>query len=306
MTRTTARAQESLPLHQSTGFAAKLDIEQLLAGSTSRRTSTTSSSNNYLHNISSFSYREHQINLSPHASRRHHYVQLPAATTADTTQSTASTSTTFYYISFIYHQVVHSRTNHLQHQCQRHRVQLRKRSATRLREQQSPLQWQPAELRIPSGSTSRTSALLGNLVRHRSHYIGCASELRRSCTSSAALHATYFSTATSQPMSIYGYKDILLTCVNNSFPGRFYICDIKAPLLKLHNIFDSEAILHINAKDCTTIEHHCETEPLYVHPTIAATSSSTPWRLTSPRRPPSLGQLHPAVQLQLRQIHPRE
>ena len=31
-----------------------------------------------------------------------------------------------------------------------------------------------------------------------------------------------------QPIHIYGYKDILLVCNNVSFPVRFYICDVKA------------------------------------------------------------------------------
>ena len=62
------------------------------------------------------------------------------------------------------------------------------------------------------------------------------------------------STATNQPIHIYGYKDILLVCNSISFPVRFYICDVKAPLLGLHDIFDSEVILHIKGKDCSTIE----------------------------------------------------
>ena len=36
-------------------------------------------------------------------------------------------------------------------------------------------------------------------------------------------------------------------------------------MLGLHDIFDSEIILHINGKDCSTIEHRGETEPLYHH-----------------------------------------
>ena len=74
------------------------------------------------------------------------------------------------------------------------------------------------------------------------------------------------STPTNQPTHIYGYKDILLVCNNISFPVRFYICDMKAPLLGLHDIFDSEIILHINGKDCSAIEHHGETEPPFRSP----------------------------------------
>ena len=72
-------------------------------------------------------------------------------------------------------------------------------------------------------------------------------------------------TATNQPIHIYSYKNILLVCSNISFPVRFYICDVKAPLLGLRDIFDSGIILRINGKDCSTIEHHGETEPLYHH-----------------------------------------
>ena len=64
---------------------------------------------------------------------------------------------------------------------------------------------------------------------------------------------------------IYGYKDILLVCNNISFPVRFYICDVKAPLLGLHDIFDSGVILHINGKDNSSVEHQGESEPLYHH-----------------------------------------
>ena len=73
------------------------------------------------------------------------------------------------------------------------------------------------------------------------------------------------STATNQSIHIYGYKNILLLCNNISFPIRFYVCDVKAPLLGLHDIFDSKVSLHINGKDCSPIEHPGETEPLYHH-----------------------------------------
>ena len=73
------------------------------------------------------------------------------------------------------------------------------------------------------------------------------------------------STATNQPIHIYGYKDILLVCNNISFPVRFYICDVKAPLLGLHDIFDSGIVLHINGKDNSSVEHQGENEPLYHH-----------------------------------------
>ena len=71
------------------------------------------------------------------------------------------------------------------------------------------------------------------------------------------------STATNQPIHIYGYKDILLVC--NNIPVRFYICDVKAPLLGLRDIFDSGIILHINGKDNSSVEHQGENEPLYHH-----------------------------------------
>ena len=65
---------------------------------------------------------------------------------------------------------------------------------------------------------------------------------------------------------IYGYKDNLACRATTSVSqSRLYICDVKAPLLGLHDIFDSGIILHINGKDCSTIEHHGETEPLYHH-----------------------------------------
>ena len=67
------------------------------------------------------------------------------------------------------------------------------------------------------------------------------------------------STATNQPIHIYSYKD------NITFPVRLYICDVKAPLLGLHDIFDSGIILHINGKNCSTIKHHGQTDPLYHH-----------------------------------------
>ena len=54
------------------------------------------------------------------------------------------------------------------------------------------------------------------------------------------------SIATNLPIHIYGYKDILLIGNNISFPVRFYLCDVKAPLLGLHDIFDSGILLHIN------------------------------------------------------------
>ena len=73
------------------------------------------------------------------------------------------------------------------------------------------------------------------------------------------------STATNQPIHIYGYKDILLVCNNISFPVRFYICNVKAPLLGLHDIFDSGIIMHINGKDNSSVEHQGESEPLYHH-----------------------------------------
>ena len=73
------------------------------------------------------------------------------------------------------------------------------------------------------------------------------------------------STATNQPIHTYGYKDILLVCSNISFPVRFYICDVKAPLLGLHDIFDSGIVLHINGKDNSSVEHQGESEPLYHH-----------------------------------------
>ena len=58
---------------------------------------------------------------------------------------------------------------------------------------------------------------------------------------------------------------ILLVCNNVTFPVRLYVCDVKAPLLGLQDIFDSEIILHINSKDCSTIEHHGVTKPFYRH-----------------------------------------
>ena len=78
-------------------------------------------------------------------------------------------------------------------------------------------------------------------------------------------HKFSLSTATNQPIHIYGYKDFLLICNNITLPVRLYICDIKAPLLGLHDIFDSGIILHINGKDSSTIEHQGETELLYHH-----------------------------------------
>ena len=57
----------------------------------------------------------------------------------------------------------------------------------------------------------------------------------------------------------------MLVCNNISFPVRLYICDVKAPLLGLHDIFDSGVILHINGKDNSSVEHQGESEPLYHH-----------------------------------------
>ena len=66
----------------------------------------------------------------------------------------------------------------------------------------------------------------------------------------------------------------LLVCNNISFPVRFYICDIKAPLLGLHDVFDSEVILHINGKDCSVPPSNIKARQ-NVYTIIAATSSLT-------------------------------
>ena len=39
--------------------------------------------------------------------------------------------------------------------------------------------------------------------------------------------------------------------------------NVKAPLLGLHDIFDSGIVLHINSKDSSSVEHQGENEPLY-------------------------------------------
>ena len=72
------------------------------------------------------------------------------------------------------------------------------------------------------------------------------------------------STVTNQPIHIDGYKDILLVCNNISFPVRFYICDVKAPLLGLHDIFESGMILHINSKTTQPLNIKVS-EPLHHH-----------------------------------------
>ena len=66
-TTPTTKKRESLlrqPRHQSAGYVASLDIELPLVGSTTRRTSTTFSSNNYHLINSGLSFRAHQISPS--------------------------------------------------------------------------------------------------------------------------------------------------------------------------------------------------------------------------------------------------
>ena len=205
-----------------------------------------------------------------HASRRHHYIQLPADTSATTTTTSASisasTTGTTLYLSIICDKSVHTRTSHLRHQFHQQHVRLWRRTTTRHRRTSSPLRHQPAESRTSSrfyleghlvaGPSSVTPVLLRRLHLGTSQ----ATYLFNLITLSFPL-----STATNQHIHIYGYKDILLVCNNISIPVRFYICDVKASLLGLHDIFDNGIVLHINSKDNSSIEHQGENEPLYHH-----------------------------------------
>ena len=210
-----------------------------------------------------------------HASRGHHCIQLAAATTTTTTTtsvsvSTGTTSSTLYYISVICDESVRTRTSHLRHQLHQQHVRLRGRTTTRHRRISSLLRHQPAESRTSSRSTSRVTSTLGNTLRHRCCYVGCTVQLApRNFADHVPLQPHYtqhsLSTATNQPIHNYGYKDILLICKNIYFPVRLCICDVRAPPLGLHDIFDSGIILHINSKDSSTIVHQGEIEYLYHH-----------------------------------------
>ena len=100
-----------------------------------------------------------------HASRGHHYVQLPADTSAATTTSTsvsAGTTGTSLKISIICDKSVHTRTSHLRHQFNQQHVRLWRRTTTRHRRTSSLLRHQPVESRTSSRSTSRVTSSLGH------------------------------------------------------------------------------------------------------------------------------------------------
>ena len=84
-----------------------------------------------------------------HASRRHSYIQLSAATTTTTTTTSASvsagTTSTSLYLSTICDTSVHTSTSHLRHHFHQQRVRLQRRTTTRHRRTSSPLRHQPAE-----------------------------------------------------------------------------------------------------------------------------------------------------------------
>ena len=145
-TRTTT-TKERASLHrrhrlQDAGFAASSDIGQFglpHAGSTIRRTSTTSSNNNDHHNISSFSFRAHQISPSPTCLQRaslrstsisYHNKQQPQLQYQQVRQALPSTTSAS---SVICDKSVHSKTSHPRRQFHQQHVQLRGRTTTRYR-----------------------------------------------------------------------------------------------------------------------------------------------------------------------------
>ena len=151
-----------------------------------------------------------------HASRRRHYTQLPAtaarATTADAISETW-TSPTLDHISIIYHQVVHTKTDHLQHQCHRNNKEICEGG-------------QP-----PDFGNNRHLFNINQLNREHLQDLprGLLRHWEISCDTGAVTsvappnfadhvplqpHYTELSlpTATNQPIHIYGYKGILLVC----------------------------------------------------------------------------------------------
>ena len=106
-----------------------------------------------------------------HASRGHHYLQLPAATTTTTTTSasvSAGTTSITFYLSIFCDKSVHSDStpgphiydiNSINNMCGCGR-----RTTTKHRRTPSPLRHQPAESPTSSRSTSRVTSSLGNTM----------------------------------------------------------------------------------------------------------------------------------------------
>ena len=67
------------------------------------------------------------------------------------------------------------------------------------------------------------------------------------------------------PFTSTGTKTSCSSATTSASQFRFYICDVKAPLLGLHDIFDSGIVMHINGKDNSSVEHQGESEPLNHH-----------------------------------------
>ena len=169
----------------------------------------------------------------PHASTRHHYLQLPAATTTTTTSTSISASTTgipstsassvtrastpgphIYDISSINNMYGCVGGQSLGIGGHRHHFDINQLNREHLRD-------------LPRGSLRRWAILCDTGA--------VTSVAPRNFADHVPLQPRYtqlsLSTATNQPIHIYGYKDVLLVCNSISFPVRFYICDVKAPLL---------------------------------------------------------------------------
>ena len=99
----------------------------------------------------------------------------------------------------------------------------------------------------------------------------------------------------------------MLVCNNISFPVRLYVCDVKAPLLGLHDIFDSGSVLHINGKDSSSVERSGENEPLYHHRSHLFINAMPCYgfRHRSPSTSP-LGSAHSTTWFLQRPAHPDE
>ena len=274
VTRTTTKERVSLhrlPRLQDAAFVANSDTELPRVSSTTRRASITSNNNNYHLNISGFSFRAHQISPSHTCLQR---ASLPSTSSSYHNNNLSFSINRYDKLYPLLHQhrlwqerphrELTSTTSVPSTTYQQHGW-LWRRTTTRHRRTSSLLWHQPAESRTSSRSTSRVTSSLGHTLWHHCCYIACTSKLRRPRTFTATLHTTFLSTATNQPIYIYGYKDSLLICNNIRFPVRLYIGEVKVPLLGLHDVSDSGIILYINGKDSSTIEHQGEIEPLYHH-----------------------------------------
>ena len=144
----------------------------------------------------------------------------------------------------------------------------------------------PAGTRTTTTTTTTTSASVSTGTTSTIFYLSIVCDKRVHTRTSHLRHQLH----QQQARLRNGYADILLICNNISFPVRFYICDVKAPLLGLHDIFDSGDHLALNGKDSSTIEYQGETEPLIT--TIGVTSSLMPWLSTSITRYINIGFIH--------------